>query len=838
LAGGFEEMTLNEGTKVGRYEVRSLLGAGGMGEVYLARDTSELGRTVALKILPLDIAKDQDRLQRFTQEARTVSNLNHPNILTVYEFGQLDSATFIATEYIEGETLRHHIQHSRMKLREVLDVMIQVSSALSAAHQAGIIHRDIKPENIMLRPDGYVKVLDFGLAKLSEKSTPATDSEAVTLSKKGTDPGTIMGTVQYMSPEQARGKVVDARTDIFSLGIMLYELIAGRAPFTGESSTDVLAAILDKEPLPLLRFVDDLPTELQRIVQKCLRKERDERYQTMKDVLLDLRELRDELVIEAKLERSLRPASNIENQPTLIADGEKTREEAVQQTNSASPAQPTSSAGYLVGATINHKRGVAVAVLMLLFAIFGAGYWFIFLRSANPKQIESIAVLPFENGSGNSELEYLSDGVSESVLDRLSQLPQLKVIARSSSFRYRGENLDLKQIAGALGVQAVVTGRVVRRGEAYVIRVDVTDVGENKQLWGENFTRQAADVQILQTEIARAVAENLRVRLSGTQTQQLAIQGTTHPQAYEFVLKGNFYRNKGGTENLKKAIECFQQAITLDPNYVLAYTGLADTHRATRDDPKVSLPIREAALRKGLELNNQATEAHFSMGQYQRDLWHWQEAEREYRLAIELNPNNAHAYSGLSGLLSLLGRFDEALAAGKRAGELDPVGVIINTVAGRTLHFARHHDEAIDYLKKTVALDTSSPISRLRLGDVYVTKGMYAEAITEYQQTIQLGDTSNEVQIHLGAAYAKMGERGRALEILKRLQSSDIYVPFGDLAILYAALGESDQAFASFERGYAEHSPSLQFLKVNPAFDSLRSDPRFQDLLRRMGLPQ
>jgi TolB-like protein/Tfp pilus assembly protein PilF len=501
---------------------------------------------------------------------------------------------------------------------------------------------------------------------------------------------------------------------------------------------------------------------------------------------------------------------------------------------------PTTVLSKTAGAAKESRRLKQLSSAILITAVgLGvaalAGYLYVSRRSN--VSIQSIAVLPFENASGNADLDYLSEGVSESVLDRLSQLPQLKVIARSSSFRYRGNNLDLKKVADSLGVQAIVTGRVVQRGDSYLIRVDVTDVGENKQLWGENFTRKMSDLQIMQTDISREIAENLSLRLNESQRQP-PVKQPTSAQAYELVLKAVFYRNKGSAEDLKKSIECYQQAITIDPNYALAYAGLADSYRTSGLDAKENLQKREAAARKALELDDNLAEAHFSMGQYQRDLWQWQEAGREFQRAMQLNPNASHAYSGYSGVLSLLGRHDEAINADKRAKELDPVGIIQNTVAGRTLHYARRYDEAIEQLKKTIDLDPRTSFAYVRLADVYVTTGRYQEAIAQYEKAIELGTASSEAKIRLAAAYAKMGERQRSLDIMKQLQNSGDYISPAHLAIFYAALGDREQAFATLEKGYSERSPSLQSVKVDPAFDSLRSDPRFQDLLRRMGLSQ
>ncbi|HEY0658571.1 MAG TPA: tetratricopeptide repeat protein, partial [Pyrinomonadaceae bacterium] len=484
-----------------------------------------------------------------------------------------------------------------------------------------------------------------------------------------------------------------------------------------------------------------------------------------------------------------------------------------------------------------------LGLIILTSALFAYRY-----LTPNNKQIESIAVLPFENASGNADLDYLSDGMSESVIDRLSQLGQLKVIARSSSFRYRGQNLDLKEIANSLGVQAIVTGRVVPRGDSYQIRVELIVVRENKQLWGENFTRKISDVQLLQTDISREIAENLRFRLSGTQTQQLAGQGTTNPQAYELRLKGRYYFYKTGTENYHKAVEYYEQAIALDPNYALAYAELADAYAfgggrgLTRDERRAKV---ESAARKALELNANLAEAHFAMAQWKIDNWEWTEGERESKRAIELNPNLAKAYSGYARYLSLMGRHDEAIAAAKRGLELSPLTLINNWIVGDTYTRARQIDKAIEAYKNLVELDKNASVGHWKLGDGYAAKGMYSEAINEYHEAIRLRGSGDlifigvtDIEAVLGAAYAVSGERAKAEEILQKLKDkSRNEIAPRSLAILYAALGMRDEAFAQLEKAFAEHSSNLPFIAVEPIYDNLRDDPRFADLLRRMNLP-
>jgi serine/threonine-protein kinase len=829
---------------VSHYRIISKLGAGGMGEVYLAEDT-RLDRQVALKILPEEFAKNDERMRRFVQEAKSASALNHPNIITIYEIGETSETYYIATEYIEGETLRHHIQHSRTKTREILDVMVQVASALSAAHQAGIIHRDIKPDNIMLRPDGIVKVLDFGLAKLSEKSTPKTDSEAATVSKKVTDPGTIMGTVAYMSPEQARGKQVDARTDIFSLGVMLYEMIAGRVPFAGESSTDVLAAILDKEPLPLMRFADEVPTELQRIVSKCLRKERDERYQTMKGLLADLKELRDEIALEAKLERSIRPANSggRENQQTLLAEGEVTKDQSVQATGAAR-AQTTSSAEFLVSEIKQHKRGVAVALFLVLLAALGLGYWFFFLRSANVKQIESIAVMPFVNESGNADVEYLSDGMTETLIGSLSQLPNLNVKARSSVFRYKGKETNPQTVGKDLNVQAILNGRVVQRGDQLILSLELIDAQTENVIWSEQYNRKQADLVSLQGEIARDVSSKLKTKLSGAEEQKLAKAYTANPEAYQHYLHGRFYWNKRNAENIRRAIEQFKAAAEKDPGFALAYSGLADCYvvlpHYAGTWASETLSSAKAYATRAIEIDGSLAEAHASLGHFYVFSRNFVEAENAFKRSIELNPNYPTAHHWYSRYLRAVGRSDEALGEIRRARDLDPLSlVIMNNIAENYIERG-DMNSALDECKRMLELDPSFFSTHQTLCIIYSKQGRLAEALAAAQKSVELSNRSNQTLAMVGFVQGKSGRREAAQAIIVELEKRyAIKEADGrDLAIVYMGLDEKDKAFEWLEKSYQDRSHYSAVLRLEPLFEPLRGDPRWNDLLRRVGLPQ
>lgn len=839
-------MPLPPNTLLGRYEIRSLLGEGGMGEVYLAEDTT-LRRKVAVKLLPAEFTADRDRLRRFEREAFAASSLNHPNILTIHEFGAENGRHFIATEFIDGESLRQHMKERRLELHEVLEIGVQVASALSAAHVARIVHRDIKPENIMVRKDGIVKVLDFGLAKLAEheheKSAP--DAEAPTKALHRTEPGVVMGTVSYMSPEQARGREMDARTDVWSLGVVLYEMIAGRLPFEGETKTDVLGLILHKEPPPLTQLGAHVPTELDRIVNKALRKDKEERYQGVKDLGLDLKSLKRRLEFEAELERKGTSDRNSQAQGAATAsEGEAGTVETSQLTARAtgqagSSIHTTSSAEYIVAGIKRHKRGVGLVLAALVLAIAGVAYLY-FVRSARAS-INSVAVMPFVNVGNDPNAEYLSDGLSESLINNLSQLPQLKVIARSSTFKYKGKEIDPEEVAKTLGVGAIVTGRIIQRGDELQISVELINAQDKTQMWGEHYTRRAADLQAVEAEIARTVSEKLRLRLTGAQEQQLAKQATANPQAYQLYLNGLFYARKGGYEGYKKALDYYTQAVALDPKFALAYadmSGAYDILTVSGANSAEMLAKGRAAAQKALELDDSLAEAHNAMASIKQDEWDWAGAEYESRRAIELNPNLAGAHSSYADHLLQIGRTAEALAEVKRAQELDPLRIGFKTHEGAILFRARRYDEAIQVFQNIIKSQPDSPGAHAYLGYTYAMKGQYAEAIAEYQKNINLNGETPSALCYLGHAYAKSGKRDEALAILDKLKTTIDYVSPFELAVLYIGLGDTAAALDALERAYREHDLQMQGLKLDPYYDDLRSEARFQNILRRMGLPQ
>jgi len=829
-----------------------------MGEVYLAQDT-KLDRRVALKILPAEVASHRDRMSRFVQEAKAASALNHPNIITIYEIDEggsgptvTEGVHFIATEFIDGETLRQRMRSAQIKLGEVLDVATQVASALSAAHAAGIVHRDIKPENIMLRRDGIVKVLDFGLAKLSEPRHVGVaggfkiDTEAPTRAVVHTDPGVVMGTAIYMSPEQARGVEVDARTDIFSLGVLVYEMVAGRLPFDGSHTNEILASILsDKESQPLGRYTREVPAELERIVAKALRKNRDERYQTIKDLLLDLKNLKQRLEFEIELERSA-PASEraVSEEFRVPSSGGRPAEARTSPSEASSlSTRPASSVEYLISGIKEHKRSAVLTFAVLLLAV-GIGYWFLIHRSStNVTTIDSIAVMPFENVTHDQKIDYLSDGVTESLINSLSRLPKIKVIARNSVFSYKNQTPNLQQVAQRLGVQAVLTGRVLMQGDTLDVRVELTDAQNNSQLWGDHYTRKAADIFAVQDEIARQVTEALRVRLTGGQQEQLTKRYTENAEAYRLYLQGRYYLNEDSEEDLNRATPLFDQAIALDPRYALAYAARAETFFDMGD---LILPMSEAKTKvekdiaAALSIDDKLAEARMLRAniEFQFD-WDFARAEEDFKQVIALNPNYATGHYQYAWYLSMMGRTTDGLAEMKLAQQLDPVNPGTNIDICLPYTIARQFDQCIAQSRKTIEMFPNFRVAHMVLGNALFYKGDHSAGLEELEKAKAIEPTPHMLG-DLGFANAKAGRKDEARKLLAELKdlSTQRYVAPYFIAMIYVGLDEKEEAFAWFEKAYQQRSFFLLFIKTDPMMDSVRSDPRFTDLMLRIGFPQ
>ena len=852
-------MTLPAGTRIGRYEVRSLLGVGGMGEVYLAQDEA-LHRPVALKILPAEVAQDGRRIRRFQKEARAAAALTHPNLAHVYEVGESDGTHFISMELIDGPTLRECIREGSADLPKLLRYLQHAAEGLAKAHAAGVVHRDLKPDNIMITRDGFAKVLDFGVAKLVEpQGQPRGTGDAVTVQmEQHSRPGFVVGTAGYMSPEQAQGKAgeIDQRSDIFSFGCILYEAATGHMAFPGTDAIDSLNKIIRETPAPIQSFQPDLPAELQKIVRRCLEKEPDERYQSIKDVAIELKELRRGMQAGADLSTAPHGAAAgagaATRVDTLNAPPQTGGQTAGSTTGSSvgtgagtSPpplshtTHPTGR-GHLVSEIRQHKTAAALVAVVLLLAV-GAGVFglraYLAARDSDAA-IESIAVLPFVNQNDDPETEYRSDGLTESIINSLAQVPNLKVIARSSVFRYKGKQTDPLAAGRELGVRAVLTGRVMQRGDDLAISTELLDVRENKQLWGEQYNEKAANLLAVQRAIATEISGKLRLKLSGADESRVTKHYTDDPEAYQLYLKGRFHWNRRTQESLEKSVEYLNQAIERDPAYALAYAALADSwfsrgwYRYVV--PKEAYERARAAATRALEIDGNLAEGHAILAAIKTTYeWDWQGAEREFKLAIQLNPNYATAHQRYSLFLPIAGRFDEAISEAKRARELDPLSLPINENVGDILYLARRYGEAEEQLRKTLELDPNYGVARGTLAKVYEAQGRYEEALNE-----RLAGSPPETAAEIRKIFAASGIKGvwrhwleQRLERAKRE-----YVSPADIALFYARLGERDEAFSWLERAMQERSILFNYLAADARFDNLRPDPRFPELLGRVGL--
>jgi eukaryotic-like serine/threonine-protein kinase len=824
------------GQTVAHYKILSLLGEGGMGKVYLAEDT-KLHRKVSLKFLSHSLTDDRQRLRRFEHEARAVSALNHPNILTIHEIGEVDGRRFIATEYIEGQTLRERLR-SGLDIDEAIDIAIQVASALVAAHRVNIIHRDIKPENIMIRTDDrLVKVLDFGLAKMAQPTSinALADSKIDTALMANTAPGVVMGTVAYMSPEQTRGETVDERTDIWSLGVVIYEMVAGCSPFVAGTSNEIISAILSKEaPAPLTRYSHVVPERLEEIVEKALAKNKDERYQTSKDLLIDLKRLKQSLEFKAGIERSTSPETL-----GAASDGQSSDANTLLTKGGTPNITPASNAEYVVSKIKSHKRGVALGLAVMLLTAGGVLIYSWRLRQAaipTQPEIKSLAVLPLTNLSGDPDQEYFADGITEALISNLAQIRSLRVISRISAMRYKGTNKSLPEIADELNVDAVIEGSVQRSGGRVHITARLVPATTDSPIWSRDYDRDLSDLLKLQSEVARAVADEIRIQVTTNERARLASARSVDPQAHEAYLLGRFHLSKKNEEDLRQAIENFERAIQIAPDYAAAYGGLAEAWQergiwGAKTFTEVEAPARTAAL-KAIKWDEQLAEGHMMLAQlkYIYD-WDWAVAEQEFKRALELDPGSLYVHRPYAVFLMAVGRHADALNEVERAAKLDPLSSETQSNFGRILYRARKYEEAIPHFHRALELEPGNYSAHIRLGDVYAKLGRYDDAIAMFEKAALLRSDGMH-PIRLARVYALMGRQREARQLMNGVKGGAF-----DTAGVYVALGDPDEAFRILEKAVEERNSLLVFFKEDPTFDNLHSDPRWQQLIRRMNFP-
>jgi serine/threonine-protein kinase len=756
-------------TLLDRYEVLAPLGAGGMGEVYRARDL-RLGREVAVKVLPEDLSTDEEALARFEREARAIAALSHPNLLAIYDFGADGGVSFAVTELLHGETLRAALAGGGLPWRKAADVGASLAEGLAAAHSRGIVHRDLKPDNVFLTSEGRVKILDFGLARWI-RDEAAGDPTSAPTTPDPTCPGTVLGTVGYMSPEQVRGEPTTAASDVFAFGCVLHEMLTGRPAFSGATPFERMAAILRDEPPPPSRLSADVPAELDRIVGCCLEKSPARRAMSAAELARELRDL----------------ASAGASDPTITA----------------SRARP---------AVRRAARG------------------------------KSLAVLPFVNPGGDPEMEYLTEGITETLINGLSQLRKLRVMARSTMFRYRGD-ADPQQVGRDLGVGTVLSGRVASRGSVLSISVELVDASNGWRLWGARYDRPIDDLLSVQEEIAREITTNLKLTLEPEHKRRISKRYSADREAYPLYLKGRYHWNKSTVPDIRKALEYFEQAIEKDPTYALAYAGISDCYAALGMDryaalaPREAIPKAKAAAVKALEIDDSLAEAHTSLA-YARVLdWEWSGAEEEFRRAIQLSPDYALAHHFYGFLLSAVGRSDEGLSEYRRALEIDPLSLIINSDYGWAFYCARRYDEAIEQLTKTLDMDARFSQAYLWLGLAFLGKGLADRSIAAFEEGARLTGRSPTMIAGKAVALALAGRHEEAetlrAEYEERVKTQ--YVPMAAMVQLNIAVGNSDRAFEWLEKAAAYRASFMVPSKVYAFFDSLRSDPRFADLLARAG---
>jgi serine/threonine-protein kinase len=835
------------GQKISHYEILARLGAGGMGEVWLAKDP-RLGRKVALKLLPNEFATDPERLLRFRKEAKAASGADHPNIVVIHEIGESNGTLYIAQEYVEGETLRSRIGQGPIPVLEALDIAHQTANALAAAHSAGILHRDIKPENIMLRYDGFVKVLDFGLAEIQKNEVMSKNLSSAQTLPANTAPGVILGTINYMSPEQTRGHKLDARSDLWSLGVVLYEMLTGQRPFHGESAPDIFVAILEHQPAPLIEFLADPPAQLEQILDKLLDKNREHRYQSSAQLAAELKRFHHRLELDAE-----RESNAVTESPTvLVKQLVKTIEPyAVRPTRGGqeNSAESTSfwSSHSLAGVfrrAKNHKVFSSI-IALVLFALIPSAVYLSLSKPWDVRKIDSIAVLPFENLSGIPDLAYLSDGLSESLIDRLSELPQLKVISRNSSFKFRGANIDVRKVATQLGVRAILTGSVAKFGEDLVIRFDIVDATDDRQIAGGQYRQKGADILRVQNEVAQAASEKLRLKLTDSQSKRFVKNATENSEAYHYYLNGLVELN-GPQDVRSKALDYFEQAVALDPGFAAAHAEIAWVYvsRAIGSgNPHDLMPKAKAALERALAIDLDLAKAHAVLAIVKGYEFDWSGAEREYLRAIELSPNLDFTRNNYAFFLSVIGRHDDALAELEQQRIRDPINRRLTLLQkGIILTQARRFDDALQSYQEAQTVDPDKNVPFSSLGYAYAGKGLYSEAAEYYKKSVDLlggKEKYSQSLVYLAATYAKIPEkRSEARALLIRIEAMRGYTSPSLLAAVYSALGDSDRSMELLDQAYLKRDPLLRYVGTGYEYDGLRDDPRFKAMLKRLNLPE